>query len=124
MRLPTLLTMALLLSGCTSYVWVKPVGDPATFAPDSYTCTQEATTAAPPLFYEIEVFPRRDTGPDIVRTRCVQDGPTQTCHARYYAPNDTLERTTIRDLNEKMRGDLYNSCMQAKGWILQAVEDQ
>lgn len=124
MRLTALLVLPLMLAGCTSYVWVKPVGDPATFNPDSYACKQEAIAAAPPVFHQTEVYPRLFAGPDVVKSRCVQDGAVQTCKTRYYMHDSTIAPPPVMDLNESVRSDLYSTCMQAKGWVLQAVEDK
>lgn len=124
MRRLMMILPLILLSACTSYVWVKPTGDPSTFAADSYSCKKEAMDAAPPVYQTTQVVPRMFAGPDIVRSRCEQDGPIQTCRTRYYTHDDYYAPPTTYDLNENARGDLYGSCMNARGWVLQAVENK
>ncbi len=124
MRLLPVLLLPFLLSACTSYIWVKPVGDQATFGPDSYACKQQALASAPPVFHQQDVFPQRIASPDVVKTNCVQRGAVESCQTRYYMHDSMIAPPPVVDLNEDTRNDLYSSCMQAKGWVLQAVEDK
>ncbi len=96
------LVAALALAGCTRYAWVKPLGDPATFPADSYACKQEALAAAPPVFQTY--LPGPGFGPP----------------GHYYAPPPP--RTV--DLNAPLRDDFYDSCLRARGWVLQAIEER
>ena len=52
----SLLSLSLILGGCTRLVWTKPFGDPSTYGADNYTCQQESLAAAhrtylPPLYH-------------------------------------------------------------------------
>lgn len=117
---PLLLAFALFaLSGCAHYVWVKPAGDPASYPADNYACKQESLNVAPPVY---QVYEPYSSGPDIVRTDCVQNGPRQRCYARVVSEGYQPPPQAV-DLNRGNRSDLYNACMNARGWVLQRVED-
>lgn len=116
-RFPMLAAL-LLLSGCAQYVWVKPAGDPATYPADNYACKQDSLSAAPPVYQVYEPSP---SGPDVVRTDCIQKGSRQRCYARVVSEGYQPPPQAI-DLNRSARSDLYNACMNARGWFLQKVE--
>ena len=103
------------------YAWVKPFGDPATYGPDNYACQQSAMANAPPVFQTFAPYPAYSE-PDMVYTDCRVHHNFERCRTRVierdvYAPPRTV------DLNESNRSGLYNACMQARGWVLQAVEE-
>lgn len=119
----SLLILATLISGCSRYVWMKPNGDPSTFGPDSYNCKQSALSAAPPTFHTYVPYPQ--PGPSIVREVCYEKhhGHHPRCKMivetrDYVPPPQTV------DLNANNRDDMYNSCMNANGWVLQRVEEE
>ncbi len=114
-----LLAALLLLSGCAQYVWVKPVGDPGSFPGDTYACKQESLSAAPPVYQIYEPYP---SGPEVVRTDCIQNGPRQRCRTRVISEGYQPPPQAV-DLNRGNRSDLYGACMNARGWVLQKVED-
>lgn len=119
-RLPALFLAFALLSGCTQYVWVKPLGNPATYPGDSYACKQESMAAAPPAFQTYEPYWPNDY--EVVRLHCAEGRHHERCRAviaerGYSPPPHTV------DLNQGNRQDLFNSCMNARGWQLQAVEN-
>ncbi|MGE4350833.1 MAG: hypothetical protein AB7E52_01430 [Bdellovibrionales bacterium] len=115
-----LLGVAVLLSGCTHYMWVKPSGDPATFNADNYACKQNSMAAAPPVFQVYDPTPVH-YGPKRVITDCRDKGDHRICKTRVQP--DVYAPPTAVDLNKSNRNDLYNACMGAKGWLWQAVED-
>lgn len=113
--------LALMLSGCATYAWVKPGGDPNTYPADSYACKQESMAAAPPVFHT--VHPHIAPGPDIVRTRCRDEGFYEECRTRVY-PSGYAGPPQTYDLNERNRDNMFTSCMNARGWILQRIEER
>lgn len=120
MRPPLLAALAcFLLSACTHVAWVKPSGDPATFPADSYLCKQDSLKAAPP------VFETHDLATPVARRfyrDCSHDPHGgERCHM-IVLPDESRARPQTVDLNKNVRDDLYQSCLEAKGWVLQAVE--
>lgn len=115
------LTVSVLLGGCTRYAWVKPMGDPATYPSDNYACQESAMANAPPVF-QTYAPPPHYYAPMDVHTYCRDRGHHTVCRTHghgypYVSPPQTV------DLNAHNRSNLFNACMQARGWILQAVED-
>ena len=111
-----------LLSGCTRYVWMKPSGDPASFNADTFACKQSAMANAPPVFQVYDRYPSYYE-PDRIVTHCKERGNHEICKTRVVGDHRPAPPPQAIDLNESNRSDLYHSCMGAKGWILQAVED-
>lgn len=112
---------ALLLSGCATYAWVKPGGDPASFPTDSYACKQEATSTAPPAYRVYDPFPA-PFAPPYGPVRCYDHGDHEVCRIRHWPQPMQPWPPTAVDLNAGVRDDLYGSCLNAKGWFLQQVE--
>jgi len=115
------LSTCLCLSACMQYVWVKPVGDPTSFAADNYNCKQSAMSNAPPVFQTYDSSPYAYQ-PQRVRTDCTARGMHEVCYTHVSPPQYVPPPTTV-DLNSRNRSELYNACMNALGWILQPVED-
>jgi len=121
-RFVALASLAFLLSACTHYAWVKPSGDPASYPADNYSCKQESLASAPPMYRTFMPSPM-PAPPDVVKSDCFTDGhggehcKTRVISHGYVPPPETV------DLNEEMRSDLYNACMNARGWMLQVVQD-
>lgn len=116
------LISCLLLSGCSRYVWVKPMGDPATFNPDNFGCKQNAMASAPPVFQVYEPY-SYDHGREHIYTTCKERGNHEICKTRITGAPYTNRPPQAVDLNAGNRSDLYDACMSAKGWVLQRVED-
>lgn len=123
-KMPLLLLTVLLLAGCTHYVWVKPVGDPASYPADDYVCKQESLAAAPPVYETYVPAGPGGLSPEIVTDCRPSRAGGQHCFTRVVErhPVAIREPYTI-DLNEDKRDDLYQSCLQARGWVLQPVEE-
>lgn len=119
-RLAVLLSLSVVLSGCTQYVWTKQFGDPQSFAADNYDCKQNAMNTAPPVFETYGSYPYRH--PDLVYTDCHPRGHHDICRTRVVSHGYAPPPSTV-DLNARNRNDLYNSCMNAKGWVLQPVQE-
>jgi len=120
-RLLALALISLILSGCTQYVWVKPLGDPATYPQDTYTCKQESLALAPPVFQSYEIVPATDEH-GVIKTDCVKEGRRERCRTIVKQPTYVPPPRAV-DLNKSNRTDLFNSCMGARGWELRAVKD-
>lgn len=116
-----LLACVLFLSGCAHYVWIKPGGDPATFPADDYACRQESMAAAPPV-YETYV-PMNPSIPEVLSDcHTARDGG-QRCRTRVVQRPSFPDRPYTVDLNEGNRENLHESCLRARGWVLQRVEE-
>ncbi len=108
-RLAALL-VSLLLAGCASYQWRHPEAS-RSFDTDSYACKQEAVKAFPPDIRE-HTTPPRYIGP---RWRC-PPGANSRNDCWLDSGFWTWPETESYDANAKARGDLYSSCLKARGW--------
>lgn len=116
------LLCSLFLSGCSQYVWVKPMGDPATFNADHYNCKQSAMTSAPPVFQVYHPY-ARSYDDERLYTHCKDYGDREVCKTRMIGSPHVAPPPHTVDLNARNRTDLYNACMGAQGWVLQEVKD-
>jgi hypothetical protein len=112
---------ALMLSACTHYAWVKPMGDPATYPADHYTCSQSAVQSLPPVYEVYDPYPAyygwHEPRPCFYESHHLRCPP----HLR---PMDLPPPPRTIDLNRSGREDLYNSCMNAHGWFLQPIDNR
>lgn len=78
--------------------------------------------SAPPIFQVYESYPTH-YGEQRVITRCKEHGDREICKTRVTGAPYAPPAPQAIDLNKRNRSDLYNACMGAHGWVLQAVED-
>ena len=88
-----------LLSGCVQYAWIKPNATAQDLGKDKYTCLQSAAMTAPPVVG-------------------VAANSSRTENAKRSDANATVYAT---DLNQNTRDQLFNACMESKGWSLQLL---
>lgn len=96
--------LALAVAGCTQYRWTKPGATPEMFEHDKYACQKDTLARVPPLAQQ---------GPPVFVT-------PRWCWRDPYCGN--WVPGSIVDINERLRNELYNSCLRAGGWDLIEVK--
>lgn len=117
------LSLFVLLTGCTRYEWIKPIGDPSTYGTDVYACKKAAMKLAPPAFQVVESSVSPYKSKKTIETSCSKRDSIKNClktvkNSEYHPPERVI------DLNKSNRNDLHEACMQSKGWVLTAVEEE
>lgn len=119
------LLLALLVSSCATYKWVKPGANESDFNSDRYNCQMDATKSYPPVYQEQVVYDAYAglRGKSSCSSNVNQIGNYRTidteCNDRNYPPPTTQQV----DLNTGSRGSFYSSCMNSKGWNLVKFEN-
>ncbi len=100
-----------LLTGCASYVWVKPGATQADLEQAKANCMLEGNKAAPPMEHYELAF-----GGNILMT--------QRCHRDHCFWEETYYPPYYRrvDENAGLREQVTRACMFRNGWAEQKVE--
>jgi hypothetical protein len=105
------------MSGCAQYRWVNPNKTNQQFYEDQYGCTLESTKVYPPAFQTITTAQsyQKNSKVNCKENRHHTDCVTET--RGYSGPS-----TTVVDANANNRSNLFNQCMNLKGWRLEEVK--
>jgi len=118
MKKQIILSLALALAGCGHYEWQQQGATIADLGAAKFECQQKATEAAPAF-----VVPTYNRAYDPKLARQYRD------HCRNYempvwgeCREQPQQRVTLTDMNSSNRRDLFNACMNAKGWSFGEVK--
>jgi len=99
--------IVLVLTGCVSYVWVKPGADARDRERQILDCEVEALKTFPPRPY---VTGRNSETETTKGERC-RDDKKKICDVAEYSENRRVD-----DVNESARATLIKDCMYRHGW--------
>jgi hypothetical protein len=101
-KLMLLLTLSVLLAGCTTQ-WVPTKMDPAPFNEANTECTSSA----------LQQFPVKNEIAQTSRLNTVRNYCGKNCSFEQTIP---MTESYVIDVNERSRSQVYDACMQLKGW--------
>ncbi len=100
-----------LLAGCTRYAWVKPGASPQEFSADQFACMQISLQSAPPL-------------PATNHTEYTSAGGRNCDPHKHDCGFHAQSSVETVDVNQGTRDRLTDTCLRARGWTLQPIEDK